>query len=338
MTTNTFSSEELNILSQRNQELFVLDALTEQNKTNIKQRIQLSLDSLKQSTHHEFSQILQEIKLMDYQVGKGPTLIPTIQDDFFMVHFELSEKQGKHWFLIPLADATQWLNQDGSKTKEAIEVELEDLIKATMLAFRQTFFTHPTSDETLTKPSTQWTTLPNQTDDSLQSGSLNWNQFIELKTYQFELTTVSSSNLTLYHISDLTFTEHIYDQLTRSSETIKEEIKMSEKQQSVVNANVGIDEISSPVFSELTEETVTNNPLSVNILDNVPLEVSVVLGKTFMTVDEILNLSIGRVIPIDKYTTDSLEIYFQCELVALGDPVTIEEKYGTKITKNGKLD
>ena len=41
---------------------------------------------------------------------------------------------------------------------------------------------------------------------------------------------------------------------------------------------------------------------------------------------------------LDKYTTDALEIYVQGELVALGDPVTIEEKYGTKITKIGKLD
>lgn len=47
------------------------------------------------------------------------------------------------------------------------------------------------------------------------------------------------------------------------------------------------------------------------------------------------NLSVGRVIPLDKYATESLEIYVQGELIALGDPVTIEEKYGAKLTKIG---
>lgn len=337
MSTNSFSPEELTILSQRNQELFVLDALTEQNQTLIKNKIQSNLEKTIQFANNELNRVFKQIELTNYQVGKGPTFIPTIQDDIFMVHFELNEKQGNHWILIPFSDITQWLNRDDSKTKEALEEELETFVKAVTPSLIENFLTPSVSKDSFVPSTFQWTTFPSSNETNPCSGALNWNQFMEFKEYQFKETTTSST-LRMYHVSDLTFTEKVYEQLLRGSESPKEEVKMSEKQPSVLNANVSAEEISSPVFSEIEDVTTTTNPLSVNILDNVPLEVSVVLGKTFMTVDEILNLSVGRVIPLDKYTTDALEIYVQGELVALGDPVTIEEKYGTKITKIGKLD
>lgn len=110
---------------------------------------------------------------------------------------------------------------------------------------------------------------------------------------------------------------------------------MSEKEQPVLNSTVGVEEIATSVFAEIEKESTTNKRVSERKVKGLPVEVSVVLGKTYMTIEEITNLSVGRVIPLDKYATESLEIYVQGELIALGDPVTIEEKYGAKLTKIG---
>jgi flagellar motor switch protein FliN/FliY len=68
------------------------------------------------------------------------------------------------------------------------------------------------------------------------------------------------------------------------------------------------------------------------ILD-IPLEISVELGKTEMLVNDLLKLGQGSVIELSKLAGETLEILANRRLVARGEVVVINEKYGVRVTE-----
>lgn len=68
------------------------------------------------------------------------------------------------------------------------------------------------------------------------------------------------------------------------------------------------------------------------ILD-IPLEISVELGKTEMLVNDLLKLGQGSVIELSKLAGETLEILANQRLVARGEVVVINEKYGIRVTE-----
>jgi flagellar motor switch protein FliN/FliY len=68
------------------------------------------------------------------------------------------------------------------------------------------------------------------------------------------------------------------------------------------------------------------------ILD-VPIEVTVELGRTKLLVNELLKLGQGSVIELSKLAGQTLEILANQKLVARGEVVVINEKYGVRLTE-----
>ncbi len=67
------------------------------------------------------------------------------------------------------------------------------------------------------------------------------------------------------------------------------------------------------------------------ILD-IPLKVTVELGRTKMVVNELLNLGQGSVIELSKLAGEPLEVLVNNKLVARGEAVVVNEKFGVRLT------
>lgn len=67
------------------------------------------------------------------------------------------------------------------------------------------------------------------------------------------------------------------------------------------------------------------------ILD-VPLKVAVELGRTKMLVNDLLQLGQGSVIELDKIAGEPMEIIVNDKLVAMGEVVVVNEKFGVRLT------
>jgi len=67
------------------------------------------------------------------------------------------------------------------------------------------------------------------------------------------------------------------------------------------------------------------------ILD-IPLKVSVELGRTRMPVKELINLAQGSVIELNKLAGEPLEVYVNDKLIARGEAVVVNEKFGVRLT------
>ena len=67
------------------------------------------------------------------------------------------------------------------------------------------------------------------------------------------------------------------------------------------------------------------------ILD-IPLEVSVELGRTKMLINDLLQVGQGSVIELNKLAGEPLEILVNRKLVARGEVVVVNEKFGVRLT------
>ena len=68
------------------------------------------------------------------------------------------------------------------------------------------------------------------------------------------------------------------------------------------------------------------------ILD-IPLEITVELGRTKMLINDLLKLGQGSIIELPKPAGETLEILANNRLIAKGDVVVVNDKYGIRLTE-----
>jgi flagellar motor switch protein FliN len=83
-------------------------------------------------------------------------------------------------------------------------------------------------------------------------------------------------------------------------------------------------------MSESEQETEKNYDFDL-ILD-IPLEVRVELGRADMLVNDLLQLGQGSIFELDKKVGDQIDIYVSDKLLARGEVVVVEEKFGIRLT------
>ena len=71
---------------------------------------------------------------------------------------------------------------------------------------------------------------------------------------------------------------------------------------------------------------------NLDLILDIPLKVTVELGRTKMMVSELLNLGQGSVIELNKLAGEALEILVNDKLVARGEAVVVNEKFGVRLT------
>lgn len=81
-----------------------------------------------------------------------------------------------------------------------------------------------------------------------------------------------------------------------------------------------------------SEASEKNNPRRLDLLLDVPLDISVELGRSRMTIQELLALSPGSVIELDKIAGEPLDILINDRLVARGEAVVVNDKFGVRLT------
>jgi flagellar motor switch protein FliN/FliY len=73
-------------------------------------------------------------------------------------------------------------------------------------------------------------------------------------------------------------------------------------------------------------------PKKLDLLMDVPLDLSVELGRARMSIQDLLNMSPGSVIELDKVAGEPLDFMVNGRLVARGEAVVVNDKFGVRIT------
>jgi flagellar motor switch protein FliN/FliY len=72
---------------------------------------------------------------------------------------------------------------------------------------------------------------------------------------------------------------------------------------------------------------------SLGFVMDVPVELTVVIGRKAMRIGEILRLGPGSVLELDKASGEPLDIFANGRLIARGEAVVVGERYGVRLTE-----
>ncbi len=92
-------------------------------------------------------------------------------------------------------------------------------------------------------------------------------------------------------------------------------------------------ELKTSGSSKVGDDAGTKSSANMDFLLDIPLEISVELGRTKMLINELLKLGQGSVVELSKLAGETLEILANQKLVARGEVVVVNEKYGVRLTE-----
>lgn len=75
------------------------------------------------------------------------------------------------------------------------------------------------------------------------------------------------------------------------------------------------------------------NESNIDLLMDVSLRVTVELGRTRMKLSQILELQHGSVVELDRLAGDPVDIFVNDRMVAHGEVVVVDDKFGVRITE-----
>ena len=88
----------------------------------------------------------------------------------------------------------------------------------------------------------------------------------------------------------------------------------------------------SDQVSEEKEIATDQSARDIDFILDIPLELSVELGRTKMIVNDLLQLGQGSIVELNKLAGEPLEIFINRKLVAKGEVVVVNEKFGVRLT------
>ena len=85
-------------------------------------------------------------------------------------------------------------------------------------------------------------------------------------------------------------------------------------------------------LEELAPASGRGEGVSLDLLLDVPLQVTVELGRARKLVRDILNLAAGSIIELDKLAGEPVDVLVNGKLVARGEVVVVDENFGVRVT------
>ncbi|MBK4786128.1 MAG: flagellar motor switch protein FliN [Pantoea sp. Pent] len=86
------------------------------------------------------------------------------------------------------------------------------------------------------------------------------------------------------------------------------------------------------VFKSLEASAASGSLQDIDLIMDIPVKLTVELGRTKMTIKELLRLTQGSVVALDGLAGEPLDILINGYLIAQGEVVMVNDKYGVRIT------
>ena len=102
----------------------------------------------------------------------------------------------------------------------------------------------------------------------------------------------------------------------------------------------GDDAAVAPSFDEAPDTQLDPDaqPKDMEAIYDIPVQISAVLGRSSMQVNQLLKLGRGAVIELDRKVGEAIDIYVNNRLVARGEVVVVEDRLGVTMTEIVKSD
>ncbi|HHL34708.1 MAG TPA: flagellar motor switch protein FliN [Desulfobulbaceae bacterium] len=94
-----------------------------------------------------------------------------------------------------------------------------------------------------------------------------------------------------------------------------------------------LEETNHPQPEAMQAQEPQDNCRDLEFLFDVPLQVSVEVGRARILLKDLLQMGEGYVVELDKFSGDPLDLYVNSRLIARGEAVKVGDKFGIKLTE-----
>jgi len=97
-----------------------------------------------------------------------------------------------------------------------------------------------------------------------------------------------------------------------------------------------VEEAQSVAFAPMQPtpvRTAAPGHANLDLVHDVPLEISAVLGQTELSLREVVSMTTGSVFELDKLSTEPIDLYVNNILIARGEVVVVDDKFAVKISE-----
>ena len=101
------------------------------------------------------------------------------------------------------------------------------------------------------------------------------------------------------------------------------------------SAGKNIDEMldSASDTTSSMDDTQVEEGVDLELLQKMPLTMTLEVGRAKMTINELLSLGQGSVLELHRLVGESLDLFANGKLIAQGEVIIVNEKFGAKLTK-----
>jgi flagellar motor switch protein FliN len=96
--------------------------------------------------------------------------------------------------------------------------------------------------------------------------------------------------------------------------------------------NIGLEEMNPPP-REIAGTAIERSAADLEAVFDVPVRISVVLGRTRIPIASLLKMDVGTVVELDRQVGEAVEIFVNDRLVARGEIVLVESRLGVTMTE-----
>ncbi|HEY0287239.1 MAG TPA: flagellar motor switch protein FliN [Pseudomonas sp.] len=108
---------------------------------------------------------------------------------------------------------------------------------------------------------------------------------------------------------------------------------LAEQSESEATADSQAPSVGTSLFKPLTSPQPAAAARELEMIMDIPVKLSVELGRTRITIKQLLELAQGSVLALDGLAGEPMDILINSYLIAQGEVVVVDDKYGIRITE-----
>ena len=105
-----------------------------------------------------------------------------------------------------------------------------------------------------------------------------------------------------------------------------------QKQETASEVTAPVDQVSTPTFANFTPGGTNTAGNDINMILDIPVQLTVELGRTRIPIKNILQLAQGSVVELEAMAGEPMDVLVNGFLIAQGEVVVVNEKFGIRLT------
>lgn len=120
---------------------------------------------------------------------------------------------------------------------------------------------------------------------------------------------------------------------SEQTETAAENTAAEAQEHTAADTAAGGGEYEPAAFEELGEGAPVKGETSLDVILDIPVTLSMEIGRSKVSIDELLKLAKGSVVELDRMAGEPLDVLVNGTLVARGEVVVVNDRFGVRLSE-----